>query len=87
MIAPCRAGSVVGIDVAGMSRDEGRRGALREDRRGHRRRQTPRHRRQVALTDLGTTIDIDATVARVFAANQDWPAYAEALVKARPVGS
>lgn len=77
--------SVVGIDVAGMSRDEVAAALRAKADAVTVAVKLPDTTRQVALTDLGTTIDIDATVARVFAANQDWPAYAEALVKARPV--
>ncbi len=75
--------SVAGIDVAGMTRDQVA-AALRQkadavvvDVR------LPDATRSVPLRDLGTSVDIDATVARVF--DRDWPSYAEALVKARTV--
>lgn len=77
--------SVVGIDVAGMSRDQVAAALRAKADAVTIAVKLPDTTRQVTLTDLGTTVDIDATVARVFAANADWPAYAEALVKARPV--
>lgn len=80
-----RGSSVAGIDVAGMTRDQVA-AALRAKADAVTIALTlPDNTRQVTLADLGTTVDVDATVARVFAANEDWRPYAEALVKTRPV--
>ncbi len=41
--------------------------------------------RQARLADLGTSVDVDATVDAVFAANRSWSAYATSLVSPRHV--
>lgn len=41
--------------------------------------------RRAQLTELGTTVDVDATVEAVFAANESWSSYATSLVSSRDV--
>ncbi|HET6967901.1 MAG TPA: L,D-transpeptidase [Ornithinibacter sp.] len=41
--------------------------------------------RTVHLTELGSSVDVDATVAAVFAANESWSSYATSLVSDRDV--
>ena len=41
--------------------------------------------RTVHLTDLGYTVDVDATVDAVFSANESWSSFATSLVSARDV--
>lgn len=41
--------------------------------------------RRAGLAELGTGVDVDATVDAVFAANRSWSAYATSLVSARDV--
>ena len=41
--------------------------------------------RTVHLTDLGATVDVDATVEAVFTANRSWSSYATSLVSPREV--
>ena len=45
----------------------------------------PDRARRATLADLGTQVDVDATVARLFDANADWASYAEALLEPRAV--
>ncbi len=77
--------SVVGIDVAGLTRDEVAN-ALRAKADGVVIDLTlPDGHKQASLADLGTAVDVDATLARVFSANEDWSSYAKALRESRPV--
>lgn len=77
--------SVAGIDVAGMTRAEVA-AALRQKADGIALAITlPDGSRTVRLGDLGTTVDVEATVARLFDANTTWSSYAEALVQSRAV--
>jgi len=77
--------SVAGVSVSGMTRDEvaaqvrGRADAVTVtvDADGE---QNEEH-----LTDLGFTVDVDATVDAVFAPNSSWSSYATSLVSPRDV--
>ncbi|WP_299444982.1 L,D-transpeptidase family protein [uncultured Phycicoccus sp.] len=77
--------SVAGVSVAGMTRDEvtasvrQRAADLRVDVR------TGDTSRSQRLTDLGYTVDVDATVDAIFAANSRWSSYATSLVSSRDV--
>lgn len=79
-------GSVVGgIQVAGMTRQQVA-AAVRERASTVRVQvNTPQGTRAVGLADLGTPVDVDATVREAFAANQDWRSYAKALVESRSI--
>lgn len=77
--------SVVGLDVGGMTRAEVA-AAVRERAAGVGIDVTTAGgTNRASLTDLGYDVDVDATVERVFEANDTWPSYAEALFSSRPV--
>ncbi|WP_392544579.1 L,D-transpeptidase family protein [Oryzobacter telluris] len=79
-------GSIVGgVSVAGLSRAEVAQ-AVRERAAGVTVTVTSGDStRQAHLADLGATVDVDATVDAVFAANRSWSAYATSLVSPREV--
>lgn len=77
--------SVAGMDVAGKTRDEVAAALRQRADQVEITLALPDGTKTASLADLGTIVDIDATVDRVFAANRDWKSYAEAVLEARSV--
>ena len=76
-----------GVSVAGMTRDEVA-AAVRERAAGTTvtiDSGAAAGTRTVHLSDLGYTVDVDATVDAVFSANESWSSFATSLVSARDV--
>lgn len=70
--------SVAGVDVGGMTRDQVTAAVRTRAGKVSLAVTTPDGERSASLADLGYAVDVDATVDKVFAANGDWPSYAQA---------
>ncbi|MBK6885740.1 MAG: L,D-transpeptidase family protein [Tetrasphaera sp.] len=77
--------TVAGLSVAGMTQPEIAAAVRAKAASVVVSLDTPDGRRAVPLADLGATIDVDATVDRVFDANRRWTGYAKALIEHRAV--
>lgn len=74
-----------GVSVAGMSRQEVADLVARRAADVTVTLDTGGAHRTAHLDDLGYTVDVDATVGAVFAANESWSSYATSLVSSREV--
>ena len=74
-----------GVSVAGMTRDEVTAAVQQRADDVTVTLDTGAATRTEHLADLGFTVDVDATVDEVFAANESWSSYARSLVSSRDV--
>ena len=77
--------TVVGMDVAGMTREQVAVALQQKADAVAIDLTLPDGTRSATLKDLGTTVDIETTVNRIFAANDTWISYAEALFGSRSI--
>ena len=79
--------SISGVDVSGMTRAQVAAALQERADQVAVAVTTPTGTQNISLADLGAGIDIDATLARTFAPNQDWSSYAKALIEQRAVSA
>ena len=77
--------TVGGVSVAGMTRAEVVESVRRQAEAATVKVSAGDTTRTERLADLGYTVDVDATVDSVFAANRTWSSYATSLIGSRPV--
>jgi len=79
--------TVAGLDIAGMTRDQVATQLQRRAQETSVEVTTPQGTKRLTLAQLGMPIDVSATVSRAFAPNEEWSAYAKALVEPRSINA